>query len=149
MRDYIKEVCIIAIPTLLITVLFMQVVAARGVVKVNNGLKEEIEYLESRIELYENNEEWFDDYIDMIEEIYEREVEINVLEERIYWLNKYKENSDFDKTYADQMFSDFEVVIEAMFDYIKVNGNLDNFEEYFLSNHNEVYNRINGYQFNH
>ena len=48
------------------------------------------------------------------------------------------------------MFSDFEFAIDEMLDYIKVNGNLDNFEEYFSTNYKEVYGRIlNIYGENH
>lgn len=47
-----------------------------------------IEELNQVIGEYRYNEEWFDDYIDVLEEIYEGKIENAVLEERIYWLER-------------------------------------------------------------
>ena len=150
MKENIQGFLLVAIPSLLIVVLFMQSIAVRNVVEINKDLKNDIKYLESRIELYENNEEWFEDYMDILGDTWEREVEIEVLKERIYWLNKYKENSEFNKAYADQMADDFETLFDVTVRYVEVNGNLDNFEYYFLTNYREIYDRIdNIYDENH
>jgi len=150
MREYIKELLIVSICSLLIVILVMQVIAVRKSIKINTGLKNEIEYLELQIELYRNNEEWFEDYMDILGDTWEREVEIAVLKERIVWLNKYKETSEFNKEYADQMYEDLETYLSAMIDYVEVHGNLDDFNNYFLNNYKEIYDRIlNIYGDNH
>lgn len=150
MREYIKEFLSVFIASLLIVILFMQVVAVKNVERINNGLKEEIEYLDSRIELYENNEEWFEDYIDILGDTWEREVEIEVLKERIYWLNKYKESTEYNKAYADQMYEDLETYLIVLVRYVEEHGNLDNFNDYFYSYYRDLYDRIdNIYGENH
>ena len=102
MREYIKEVCLIAIGSLLIAILFMQFIAVSNTVEINQDLKNEIEYLESRIEFYQNNEEWFEDFIEVLEHTWQQEVEIAVLKERIVWLDKYKESSEYKGTLYTQ-----------------------------------------------
>lgn len=48
----------------------------------------QIEELNQVIGEYRYNEAWFEDYVDVLEEIYEGKIENAVLEERIYWLEK-------------------------------------------------------------
>ena len=150
MKEYVKEFLLVLIPALLITILFMQFIAVKNMEKNNRELKNDIEYLESRIEVYENNEEWFEDYIEILEYMWEKEVEIEVAKERIVWLNKYKESSEYNKAYADQMYDDLETYLNAIVDYVEQNGNLDDFNNYFSTNYKEVYGRIlNIYGENH
>lgn len=150
MKEYVKEFLLVLIPALLITILFMQFIAVKNMEKNNRELKNEIEYLDSRVELYENDEEWFEDYIEILEYMWEKEVEIEVAKERIVWLNKYKETSEFNKEYADQMYDDLEIYLGAIVAYVEVHGNLDDFNNYFLTNYKEVYDRIlNIYGENH
>jgi len=72
MKEYVKEFLLALIPALLITILFMQLIAVKNIEKYNRELKNDIEYLESRIEVYENNEEWFEDYMDILGDTWER-----------------------------------------------------------------------------
>ena len=52
MKEYIKRrFLIVLIPALLIVILFMQFIAVKNMEKNNRELKNDIEYLESRIEL--------------------------------------------------------------------------------------------------
>lgn len=58
---------------------------------------------------YQNNENWFEDYIDLIAETYEQEIKTAVLEERINWLEKI--NNDNNNLYnKEEMY----IVVEYL-----------------------------------
>lgn len=59
-----------------------------GHAKWNNNKDREIAELNQTIGEYKINEEWFYDYVDVLEEIYEGKINEAVLEERIYWLER-------------------------------------------------------------
>ncbi|MDD4068814.1 MAG: hypothetical protein PHF05_00005 [Candidatus Izemoplasmatales bacterium] len=138
MKEYVKEFCLIGIPTLLIVILFMQFIAVKNVAKINRGLKNEIEYLESRVETYENNEAWFEDYIDLLEEIWEQEVEIAVLEERL-------KNQPSNEEYIEQIIDDFELVIELQQHYYQENITSHSFGDWLQINYPALYERLLNY----
>lgn len=60
----------------------------------------QIDSLNQTIGEYEINEEWFDDYVDVLEDIYEGKINEAVLEERIYWLER-------DNTFNDNNTDDY------------------------------------------
>ena len=65
-----------------------------------------IDELNQEIGEYRMNEEWFDDYFDVLEDIYEGKIENAVLEERIYWLESDNNlNSDVDGYYLLEVLS--------------------------------------------
>ena len=138
MKEYVKEFCLIGIPTLLIVILFMQFIAVNNVVKINRGLKNEIEYLESRVEIYENNEAWFEDYIDLLECIREQELEIAVLEERL-------KNQPSNEEYIEQIIDDFESVIELQQHYYQENITSHSFGDWLQINYPALYERLLNY----
>jgi hypothetical protein len=138
MKEYVKEVCLIVIPSLLIVILFMQIIAVKNVAKINRGLKNEIEYLESRVETYENNEAWFEDYIDLLGVIWEQELEIAVLEERL-------KNQPSNEEYIEQIIDDFESVIELQQHYYQENITSHSFGDWLQINYPALYERLLNY----
>ncbi len=122
MKEYVKEVCLlIGIPTLLIVILFMQFIAVTNVVKINKGLKNEIEYLESRVLIYENNEAWFEDYIDLLK------------------------NQPSNEEYIEQIIDDFELVIKLQQHYYQENITSHSFGDWLQINYPELYERLLNY----
>lgn len=59
-----------------------------------------IEELNQTIGEYEMNEAWFEEYVDMLEDIYEGKINEAVLEERIYWLER-------DNTFNEDTIDDY------------------------------------------
>ena len=138
MKEYVKEVCLIVIPSLLIVILFMQIIAVKNVAKINRDLKNEIDYLESRVIIYENNEAWFEDYIDLLEYIWGKELEIAVLEERL-------KNQPSNEKYIEQIIDDFESVIELQQHYYQENITSHSFGDWLQINYPALYERLLNY----
>ena len=138
MKKYVKYDYLIFILSLLIVILCMQIIAVNNVEKNNRGLKNEIEYLESRIEFYENNEAWFEDYIDLLGVIWEQEVEIAVLEERL-------KNQPNNEEYIEQIIDDFELVIELQQHYYQENITIYSFGDWLQINYPGLYQRLLNY----
>lgn len=96
MRKILTEISIVAIFAFLVSILFFQVLTVRKTIDENNQLQQKVDYLNQTIGEYRNNEEWLEDYIDVLEDIYEGKINEAVLEERIYWLerdNTFNENN--------------------------------------------------------
>ena len=138
MKEYVKEVCLIIILFLLLVILFMQFIAVNNVEKINRDLKNEIDYLESRVIIYENNEAWFEDYIDLLEYIWGKELEIAVLEERL-------KNQPSNEKYIEQIIDDFESVIELQQHYYQENITSHSFGDWLQINYPALYERLLNY----
>ena len=138
MKEYVKEVCLIVIPSLLIVILFMQIIAVNNVEKNNRDLKNKIEYLELRVEFYQNNEAWFEDYIDLLEVVWEKEIEVAVLEERL-------KNQPSNEEYIEQIIDDFELVVELQQHYYQENITSHSFGDWLQINYPALYERLLNY----
>ena len=62
----------------------------------NQKLKDEIQELNREIGEYQVMDSFWEDYIDLLDEIYQGKINEAVLEERIYWL-QYNNNNIYDK----------------------------------------------------
>ena len=137
MKEYVKVVCLIIILFLLLVILFMKI-AVNNVEKINRGIKNEIDYFESRVTIYENNEALFEDYVELLEYIWEQKVEIAVLEERL-------KNQPSNEEYIEQIIDDFESVIELQQHYYQENITSHSFGDWLQINHPALYERLLNY----
>lgn len=83
-KDFIEVIMLVIILAAITSVGF-----ASGLLVSNNKIKmqqNQIDYLNQEIGEYKINEAWFDDYVDVLEGIYEGKINEAVLEERIKWL---------------------------------------------------------------
>lgn len=141
MRKILTEIGIIAILAFLVSILFLQVLTVRKTIDENNQLKQKVDYLNQEIGLYENNEEWFEDYIELIEEIYEGKINEAVLEERIYWLEKDNINY-YDAEFVETLMDDVETFTEYLISYVKLNGTDNGFEAWLIKNDKPLYDKM-------
>lgn len=109
------------------------------VAKINEELYQDNLDLEFENVEWEITMEWMDDYVDLLDDIYRGKINEAVLEERIKWLEKEIENSQFDYDYAKQMFEDFVITIEAAEDFGAVNND---FITYFEEHYPNVWERM-------
>src|SRR5690554_3578300 len=76
-------------------------------------LRQNVILKQERQELKAMNSFW-EDYMDLLDEIYQGKINEAVLEERIYWLEY---NNVYDEDYVQQMYDTFENLIEVMIEY--------------------------------
>ena len=94
----------------LMTIFILQFVVFVAAICLIIKLNEENAYLREEIAVNENNEEWIEDCLEMIPEIYELKIDKAVLEERIKWLEKEAQDLEYDYGFADQMFDDLKTL---------------------------------------
>lgn len=124
LKDFVGEIIILLLSIILVII---------TVISVNKVEKENIELREAVAE-YQVSEDWFDDYLDVMEAIYESKMNEAVLEERIKWLERTETIN------PQQMYDDFELVIGELDAYSGVD-----FSFYFENKYPEVYARIEQY----
>lgn len=112
------------------------------IVLTTENTKLKLQILEERIE---NTEGYYDDLIEMLEEIHYLEIDNAIYEEKIKWLendyNKTLMGLDYD--FVKQMYDDFVDFSELAF---RFEGSVPDFEVYMLRHHNELYQQILLYQ---
>lgn len=114
--------------------------------------EQEIAELNQEIGEYRMNEAWFEDYVDVLEEIYKGRTNEAVLEERIYWINKindiFTDNSlgvIYNEEYVDQMLDDLDDLIEIIIFYYEETDQVVDLETYIKTNYPALYDRIMKY----
>ena len=106
----------------------------------NQKLKDEIQELNREIGKYQVMDGFWEDYIDLLEEIYEGKINKAVLEERIYWLES---NNLSEGDYVQQMYDTFEDLIEVMIEYYETTAQEVSLEFYVAQNYPALYDRVN------
>lgn len=99
-----------------------------------NKLDKENQQLREAVAEYQTSEDWFDDYLDIIGELYEQGIDNAVLEERIKWLERTEVIN------PQQMYDDFDILFEEFDSYTGTD-----FHTYFENKRPEVYARIEQY----
>jgi hypothetical protein len=130
--------------TTLILVLFLAITC----VKLGQQSKEQQEtiiYLESELIESEVNKEWIEDYIDVMEEIWEKELEIRVLENEIKWLSIVNEMKQSNIISNQQVYDDFEVYFGLLVRYFNDEITIP-IEDYIQQQNPLVYARIQQYE---
>jgi len=106
----------------------------------NQKLKDEIQELNREIGEYQVMDSFWEDYIDLLDEIYEGKINEAVLEERIYWLES---NDVYEGDYVQQMYDTFEDLIEVMIEYYETTAQEVSLEAYVARNYPALYDRVN------
>ena len=138
MKNWLKN----NVESLSLLLIFISVCAstcALIVVLTTQNTKIKLQVLEERVRYTEG---YYDDCIEMLEEIYRLEINNAVYEERIKWLeDNYNEKPVLLDT--KQMYVDLADFSELAFNF---EGSEPEFQAYMLTYHNELYQRILLYQ---
>ena len=103
-------------------------------------LKNEIQELNREIGEYEAMDSFWEDYIDLLDEIYQGKINEAVLQERVKWLEQKETQID-----TQQMYDDFEELIDIIIYYYEETNMLIDVETYVEINYPDLYERIMGY----
>ena len=103
-------------------------------------LKDEIQELNREIGEYQAMDSFWEDYMDLLDEIYQGKINEAVLEERIYWLDY---NNGYEEDYVQQMYDTFEDLIEVMIEYYETTTQEVSLETYVAQNYPSLYDRVN------
>lgn len=123
----------------LVVLLLVVSLCILGILLTRQYTKIKLQVLEERIRYTEG---YYDDYIELLEEIYRLEIDNAVYEERIKWLeDNYNEKPVLLDT--KQMYVDLADFSELAFNF---EGSEPEFQAYMLTYHNELYQRILLYQ---
>lgn len=119
-----------------------------NIMKENRALKIEIQDLNREIGEYQSMADFAEDYMDLLDEIYQGKINEAVLEERIFWLEKSLENNVYDEDYIQQMYNDILIYVEELetiFRDTVGRSNLNNFYAWFEATYPDVWERIEEY----
>ncbi len=110
--------------------------------------EQEIAELNQTIGEYRINEEWFEDYIDLLEEVYEGKINEAVLKERV----KQLENAKNEKLqnyiyegYVNQIIDDLDDVAEIIIYYYEHTDQVVDLVTYIELNYPALYKRLLSY----
>ncbi len=109
---------------------------------------ERIEELNREIGEYQAMESFWEDYIDLIADIYEGKINEAVLEERVKWLENSKNgnlSSDIYDDYVYQLLEDFDDAIEIIIHYYENTDQVVDLETYIATNYPALYVRLLNY----
>ncbi len=100
--------------------------------------EQEIAELNQTIGEYRINEEWFEDYIDLLEEVYEGKINKAILEERL-------KNQPNNEKYIEQILDDLELLMELQQHYYQENITSHSFGDWVQINYPALYERVLNY----
>ena len=100
--------------------------------------EQEIAELNQTIGEYRINEEWFEDYIDLLEEVYEGKINEAILEERL-------KNQPNNEKYIEQILDDLELLMELQQHYYQENITSHSFGDWVQINYPALYERVLNY----
>lgn len=103
---------------------------------------EQIKDLNQEIGEYQAMESFWEDYIDLIEDIYEGKINEAVLEERVKWLENAKNINYYDTEFVETLMNDVETFTEYVISYVKLNGSDNGFEEWLIKNDKHLYDKM-------
>ena len=104
--------------------------------------EQKIQELNREIGEYQAMDSFWEEYMDLLDEIYQGKINEAVLEERVYWLQYTK---IYDEDYVQQMYDDFEEFFEVIIEYYEDTDQSMTLEEYTAQNYPALYERILGY----
>ena len=150
MRNKMKKIVLGDVIVLTVVVLF---VIAFGLISQENvrlkqerqELKDEIQELNREIGELQSDLAWMDDYLDLIEEIYEGKINEAVLEERIKWLENEKTPKYVYDDYVNQILVDFDDVMEITIHYYENTDQAVDLVTYIEINYPTLYKRLLSY----
>ena len=105
-------------------------------------LRNEIQQLNREIGEYRAMDSFWEEYMDLLDEIYQGKINEAVLEERVYWLQY---TNIYDEDYVQQMYDDFEDLLEVFIEYYETTNQEVSLEQYVAQNYPALYKRILGY----
>ena len=111
----------------------------------------EIAELNQTIGEYKINEEWFEDYIDLIVEIYEGKINEAVLKERVKQLENAKNEKppqyiyDVYEDYVNQIIDDLDDAIEITIHYYENTDQVVDLVTFIATNYPALYERLLSY----
>ena len=115
------------------------------------NLNDMITHLNKKIGEYQATEDFYWDFMNLLDEVYDSKVKEAVLEERVYWLKYLSElqeenvTQEYYKLYVNQLKDDMELLVEVIVDYYEDTNQSVTLEEYTAQNYPALYERILGY----
>ena len=113
--------------------------------------EQKIQKLNREIGEYQATEDFYWDFVDLLDEVYDGKVKEAVLEERVYWLKYLSElqeenvTQEYYELYVNQLKDDMELLAEVIVDYYEDTDQSMTLEEYTAKNYPALYDRIMGY----
>ena len=110
--------------------------------------EQEIAELNQTIGEYRINEEWFEDYIDLLEEIYEGKINEAILKERVKQLENAKNEKPPQYIYDDyvnQIIDDLDDAIEITIYYYENTDQVVDLVTFIATNYPALYERLLSY----
>ena len=107
--------------------------------------EQEIAELNQTIGEYRINEAWFEDYIDLLEEVYEGKINEAVLEERVRQLENGNLQSEIYDDFVYQLLADFDDAIEITIYYYENTDQVVDLETYIAMKYPALYKRLLSY----
>lgn len=113
--------------------------------------EQKIQELNREIGEYQATEDFYWDFVDLLDEVYDGKVKVAVLEERVHWLKYLDELRDdyvtqeYYELYVNQLKDDMESFAEVIVDYYEDTDQSMTLEEYTAQNYPALYERILGY----
>ena len=104
-------------------------------------LKDEIQELNREIGELQAMDSFWEEYIDLLDEIYQGKINEAVLQERVKWLEEYQGPI----VSQQQMYDDFEELIEIIIYYYEHTDQVVALETYVETNYPALYDRIMRY----
>ncbi len=93
----------------------------------------------------ESDLEWMDDYMELVEEIYEGKITEAVLKERVKQLENAKLPNDTHDDYVNQILEDFDDAIEIIIHYYENTDQVVDLVTYIELNYPRLYQRLLSY----
>jgi hypothetical protein len=104
--------------------------------------EQKIQDLNREIGEYQAMDSFWEEYMDLLDEIYRGKINEAVLNERVKWLEY---NNIYDEDYVQQMNDDFEELIDVVIEYYETTNQSISLEVYVAQNYPALYDRIMSY----
>ena len=140
-----KESNVLVILIFIIFIALFAITMGSAFIRRGNTIIEQerkIQELNREIGEYQAMDSFWEEYMDLLDEIYQGKINEAVLEERVYWLQY---TNIYDEDYVQQMYDDFEDFFEVIIEYYEDTDQSMTLEEYTAQNYPALYERILGY----
>ncbi len=137
--------------SLIVALLILSMVFVVVIINRNQTIRsknEHIKDLNREIGEYQAMESFWEDYIDLIGDIYEGKISEAVLEERVKWLENTKNGnipSNIYDDYIQQLLEDFNDAIEIIIYYYENTDQVVDLITYIATNYPALYERLLSY----
>ena len=146
-----KNKLVLSLTIVIIWLLILSIVFAGVIINHNKTIhskNEQIKDLNREIGEYKAMDSFWEDYIDLIEDIYEGKINEAVLEERVKWLENTKNENIPSNIYDDyvyQLLEDFDDAIEIIIYYYENTDQAVDLITYIATNYPALYARLLSY----